>query len=133
MSDNKLKASKDAARRILIVDDNRPWAETLKLRLEEVADYEICIESDSRRAVTVGREFRPHCVLLDIQMPCLDGGDVAARYGRDPDLRHIPIAFLTGMLTEKEANARRKDQHGQVFFPKMVNIPDLVKFIETVK
>ena len=120
----------NSQKRILLVDDDVTLAETVKLRLECEHGYEVYVESDSRRAVAAGRAFQPHCIVLDVVMPGLDGGDVATRFRRDPALREVPIAFLTGMLTEKEARARRGKCHEETFFAKPVNFEDLIQFIE---
>jgi DNA-binding response OmpR family regulator len=120
-------------KRILLVDDDAVLAESLKLRLECQPGYVVRVECDSRRAVGVGREFRPHCIVLDVVMPGADGGDVAGRLRRDPELCQVPIAFLTGMLTEKEARALRAKRQDEIYFAKPVNFGELIVFIEASK
>ncbi len=51
------------------------------------------------------REFRPDLILLDKEIDGMDGGYVAARLQREPSLRGVPIAFVTGGLTRDEAAA----------------------------
>jgi CheY-like chemotaxis protein len=138
---NKLKFSRrlpianmmNCEKRILLVDDDVGVTTMLKERLECQPGYIVRSESDSRRAIATGRKFRPHCVLLDVVMPRADGGDVAAQFRRDPELQHVPIAFLTGMLNDDEASALRAKRQDEIYFAKPVNFGQLILFIEGAK
>ncbi len=77
-------------RKVLIVDDE---AELPKLIKVAVSRYDICNETDSRRALATARSFQPDLILLDVMMPHLDGGDVAAQIRSDPLLESVPIVF----------------------------------------
>ncbi len=85
--------------KILIVDDE---AELPKLIKVAVSRYDICNETDSRRAHATARGFRPDLILLDVMMPHLDGGDVAAQIRSDPLLNSVPIVFFTALVTAGE-------------------------------
>jgi DNA-binding NarL/FixJ family response regulator len=66
-------------RRVLIVDDHAGFRATARLLLE-TEGYEVVGEAgDGRSALAACRDLRPDLVLLDIQLPDLDGFDVAAR------------------------------------------------------
>jgi len=67
----------------------------LRIILERKRPYEVRVENDSKRALDVTRAFRPDVVLLDIIMPDLDGGDVAALIRNEPSLSKMPIIFLS--------------------------------------
>jgi two-component system OmpR family response regulator len=88
-------------KRILLVDDESGFTRLLRLVLPK---YEICEENDSRRAVATAQTFHPDLILLDVIMPDLDGGTVAAQIREDKSLRNVPIVFLTAVVSEKEAN-----------------------------
>jgi two-component system OmpR family response regulator len=90
--------------RILIVDDEKSFTQLTRLAL---SDYEICEENNSTRALETAREFRPDLILLDVVMPDLDGGDIAAQLHADPILKRVPIVFLTALVTEKETEKRQ--------------------------
>jgi DNA-binding NarL/FixJ family response regulator len=76
----------DVSRTVLIVDDHADFRRTLRALLE--ADgFEVVGEApDGRSAITETERLRPRLVLLDIQLPDLDGFEVAARLkeGTDP-------------------------------------------------
>jgi len=77
---------RDVSRTVLIVDDHAEFRRTLRALLE--ADgFEVVGEApDGRSAITETERLRPRVVLLDIQLPDLDGFEVAARLkeGTDP-------------------------------------------------
>jgi CheY-like chemotaxis protein len=90
-------------RRILVVDDDLVCARVLKNGLERAGGYEVRAQSRATQAVSAAREFEPDFILLDVCMIDGDGGDVAFTLRNDPRLRHIPIVFLTSIVSEHEA------------------------------
>jgi DNA-binding response OmpR family regulator len=62
--------------RILIADDNRDAADTLAMVLR-FWGHEVRAVYDGTSALVAARSFKPHAVLLDMQMPKVNGGDVA--------------------------------------------------------
>ena len=89
-------------RRILIVDDEPALTEMVKLMLETGGPYSVREENEATRAVQAAREFRPDLILLDIMMPRIDGGDVAAMLREDPELRAVPVMFLTALVSKDD-------------------------------
>ena len=87
---------------ILVVEDDLDTAESTALLLKLVG-YDVNVARDGQQAIELARHGRPHCVLLDIGLPGLDGYKVASRlrqecadplviiaisgYGQDKDLR----------------------------------------------
>lgn len=94
-----------------------------------LSEYDLCEENDSSRAVETARRYRPDLILLDVNMPDVDGGDIAAQIRADSEMKNIPIVFLTGMVTEEEA-ATRPLMGGFPFISKPVNREKLVQHIE---
>lgn len=68
--------------RILVADDNRDAAETLA-GLLRLWGHEARVAYDGPSAVEAALHFKPHVVLLDIQMPEMHGGDVAVNLRRE--------------------------------------------------
>jgi CheY-like chemotaxis protein len=110
----------------LIVDDEKSFTQLTKLTL---ADYEICEENNSARALETARQFRPDLILLDVVMPDFDGGDIAAQLRADPIFRRVPIIFLTAIVTEKETE-KRQLFGGYPFIAKPVTPERLAENIE---
>ncbi|MBA2623153.1 MAG: response regulator [Chthoniobacterales bacterium] len=112
--------------KILIVDDQKDFTRVTKLAL---TDYEFCEENNSSRALATARAFRPDLILLDVMMPNLDGGDIAAQLRADSTLQNIPIVFLTGIVTRQEAETGPL-LGGFPFISKPVDREKLVQQIE---
>src|SRR6266480_7889763 len=83
--------------RILIIDNNRDFTDSAKLGLERTGRYSVWEENEPARAHQTAQRVKPDLILLDIAMPEIDGGEVAARIESDPALHRIPIVFLTAL------------------------------------
>ncbi len=86
--------------RILIVDNNRDFTHSVKLALERTGRYFVCEENDAAKAHQTARDLRPDLILLDIAMPEVDGGEVAARIQSDLRIQGHP--FLAKPITLPE-------------------------------
>ena len=85
-------------KKILVVDDEKSLTTLLKLNLEDTGNYEVRVENWPEDALRAAREFKPHLILLDIIMPRVPGGNVAAQIDDDPELKGTPIVFLTAAV-----------------------------------
>ena len=119
-----------APKRILIIDDEQPFSEMLKLNLEQVGKYVAHEENDARRSLATARQFGPDLVLLDVMMPDMDGGDVAAMLATDAEFRDVPIIFYGGPGVAGGSSQRRHDQPCHRMLPKSTPIESLIKIIE---
>ncbi|HEY4016903.1 MAG TPA: hybrid sensor histidine kinase/response regulator [Polyangiaceae bacterium] len=90
----------DARTRILVVDDRREQLVTLKAMLGDVVDEIVCASSgrDALRVLLEPREFA--LMLLDIQMPGMDGFELAELVRQHRLHRHTPIIFVTASSEE---------------------------------
>lgn len=91
-----------AKKRILLVDDEKSLTTLLKLNLEDTGNYDVRVENWPEDALAAAREFKPDLVLLDIIMPRLPGGNVAAQIDSDPLLKGTPIVFLTAAVRRSQ-------------------------------
>src|SRR3954452_9908914 len=69
--------------KVLIVDDNRDVADSLAALVRVVLDYDVCVTYDGRDAIETAGEYRPDVVILDVNMPVLDGLQTARELKRD--------------------------------------------------
>jgi DNA-binding response OmpR family regulator len=76
--------------RVLIGDDNRDGADTLAT-IMRLWGHEVRVAYDGPSALIVARLFRPQVALLDIEMPKLNGGEVAVILRRQTGLKGIMI------------------------------------------
>jgi two-component system OmpR family response regulator len=117
-------------KRILAVDDKPSVTRNLKLNLESGGDYEVLGENQATNALAAARAFQPDLILLDVMMPDMDGGDVAARLHADPVLRDTPVIFLTGIVSNEETGGHEMVSGGETFLAKPVDTDVLIKCIE---
>lgn len=117
-------------KRILVVDDQVDITRLLKLNLEQTNDYEVRTENDARLALTAAEAFHPDLILLDVVMPGMDGGELASRLEASPELKGVPIVFLTAAVKKDEVSARGGRIGGLPFLAKPVNTAEVVKCLK---
>ena len=117
-------------KKILIVDDDATVTRTLKLYLDETGSYDIRTLNEGSRALEVARAFQPDLVLLDLIMPDTDGATIAGDLKEDPQLKDVPIVFLTALVSAKEVGAQGRDIGGYPFLAKPVDPDKVVEAIE---
>ncbi len=119
-----------AKKKILVVDDEASLTRMLRRNLEATGKYEVREENSGAHAYKTAREFQPNMIILDVMMPDVDGGDVAAKIQDDENLKHIPIVFLTAILKKEEAESTGGNIAGRTFLAKPVKVDDLIACIE---
>ena len=92
--------------RILIVDDDEKLLSLTRVILNKMGSFDTVTEHRSFAAFATARSFCPDLILLDVDMPGKDGGDVAAELATDAVLRKVPIIFLTSPVSGEEAGMR---------------------------
>ena len=117
-------------KRILVVDDEPSVTRNLKLNLEADGRYEVLGENHATNALRAARTFRPDLILLDVMMPDMDGGDVAARLRADPFFRDTPVIFLTALVSNEETDGHEMSSGAETFLAKPVDIGELRKTME---
>jgi two-component system, OmpR family, response regulator len=117
---------KTEKKRILAVDDRASNTRLVKLYLEQTNDYVVREENDAKAAVSAAEEFQPDLILLDVMMPGLDGGDLAACFQANPKLKAVPIVFLTAAVTKKEVESSGGQVGGYPFLAKPVVLTEMV-------
>ena len=79
---------------ILVVDDEPSIVELVRFTLED-ADVRVVEASDGAEALVLARRVKPDLVLLDVQMPRLNGLEVCRQLRREPSFARTPIIMLT--------------------------------------
>ncbi len=119
-----------AKKKILVVDDEASLTRMLRRNLEATGKYEVREENTGALAYATAQQFQPDMIILDVMMPDMDGGDVAAKIQDDESLKHIPIVFLTAILKKEEAESTGGKIAGRTFLAKPVKVDDLIACIE---
>ncbi len=80
--------------KILLVEDHEEIWDFLSRRLKR-RGYEVVLAHDGQQGIDVARAERPDVVLLDMNLPVMDGWTAARHLKGDPDMAGIPIIALT--------------------------------------
>lgn len=94
------------ARRILVVEDN-PQNSYLVRFLLESSGYDVRVASDAEQAFALLDQQVPDLILMDMQLPRVDGYEATRRIKADPRLKAVPVVALTAHSARgDEARAR---------------------------
>jgi two-component system, cell cycle response regulator DivK len=94
------------SKRILVIEDTGNNRMILNDLLTN-AGFEVIEANDGEKGVAMASERRPDLILMDIQLPKVDGYEATRRIRSNPDLQHIPIIAVTSYaLSGDEAKAR---------------------------
>lgn len=115
-------------KRILVVDNEPAATRMVRLALERYRVFTVSEVNDPRGALTAARLFKPDLVLLDIEMPGMDGSDVARQLRAEDGFQQTPIIFMTSLVTEEEA-AYRIFAGGSRVLAKPITMAKLVRCV----
>jgi two-component system cell cycle response regulator DivK len=94
------------SRRILVVEDQPDNQRILRDLLTSVG-YDVIEAEDGEQALVSAAAARPDLILMDVQLPLVDGYEATRRLKADPQLQKIPIIVVTSYaLSGDEAKAR---------------------------
>ena len=88
-------------KRILVADD-APFLLAVIKDILECGGYEVIAASDGLEALTKARAERPDAIVLDVEMPKMQGYHVCRMLKFDERYKHIPIIILTSKAEEKD-------------------------------
>jgi CheY-like chemotaxis protein len=82
-------------RKLLYIEDNEDNLYMLQLRFDVLGGYEIVSTSDGAAGIAMATAELPDLILMDLNLPEIDGWEAARRLKADPATRDIPIIALT--------------------------------------
>jgi putative two-component system response regulator len=109
--------------KILVVDDEAQNVEVLRCLMTRLG-YEVLTASDGASALQAVVHDRPDLVLLDVNMPGIDGFEVCRRLKGDPATRLLPVVLITS-LTASEDRVRGIEAGADDFLSKPPAIAEL--------
>ena len=118
------------ARCALVVDDVGVTATTVA-QLLELLGYQTEVAYGPRPAIESLLQRIPDVILLDINMPGIDGAEVCRYLRRDPRTAQIPIIAMS-TETQEETVARVREAGANVFLPKPIDIDTLEKALRAL-
>ncbi|WP_296002641.1 PAS domain S-box protein [Rugamonas sp.] len=90
---------KDA--RILLVEDNT-FNQQIALEMLEEVGAAVCLANNGAEALELLRQTDFDCVLMDVQMPLMDGLEATRRIRADPQLAHLRVLAMTATATSED-------------------------------
>lgn len=88
--------------RVLLIDDEEDIRRVGKLSLEAVGHFETIVAASAREGIDRARADRPDFILIDRMMPEMDGIEALAELKSSPDLKDIPVIFMTASAQRSE-------------------------------
>lgn len=83
--------------KILVVEDN-PANMTLAVLLLKTAGHTVITATDAEAGLSLARAERPDLILMDVQLPGMDGLEATRQLKRDDAMRAIPVIALTALV-----------------------------------
>jgi CheY-like chemotaxis protein len=81
--------------KVLYIEDNDDDVYMLKMRLELLGNFEVLTAKDGEKGCEMAAAEKPDIILMDLEMPVVDGWEAARRLKDNPQTRDIPIMALS--------------------------------------
>ena len=114
----------------LIIDDSKAVRNTLATYLKAL-DFDTRTASDGMQGLGMASELLPDLILVDVEMPVMNGFEFCKKLSEEPAIKHIPTIVISGTIDE--AQFRKGFRAGAIdFIEKPVSQPALAAIIESV-
>ena len=114
--------------RITCIDDNTTNLRLLEKSLAE--DYEVQSIASSHDAIAAIKDFRPAVILLDVNMPDINGYDLCRQIRSEPDIAEIPVIFLS-CLKELDDRLSGYNAGGDAYVTKPFELRELKSILHS--
>jgi len=114
---------------ILIVDDT-PEHIDVAVQVLKASNFKIRVATDGNTALKLIYHQKPDLILLDIYMPEMDGFELCRLIKNTPDLKNIPVIFLTS-FSDEESIRKGFESGGQDYVVKPFNASELLSRVKT--
>ena len=116
-------------KQILVVEDNELNMKLMR-GIFHIGDYQIIEANDAESGICLARKHRPFLILMDIQLPGMDGLAATRIIKADPVLKNTPVVALTGFAMQgDEQKAALAGCSGYITKP--VKVQDVLEKIES--
>ena len=94
--------------KVCYVEDDEDIQRIVRMSLERIGKMQVEIVADPTAAIDAILAFQPDLVLLDWMMPVLDGPALFRQMRARPELRGMPVVFITAKASQRELDELRK-------------------------
>lgn len=118
---------------VLLVEDNPGDARLVREALKDSSDpLELIVASDGQEALDMLETLRPDIILLDLNLPKVDGRDVLKSIKSTPHLRRIPVVILSTSEAELDIN-NAYDAHANSYITKPLDFTRFTSIIHDIQ
>ncbi len=119
--------------RVLAIDDNLDNLISLEALVRTfLPACEMVVTQAAHEGVSLATSFQPDVILLDVQMPEMDGFEVCRMLKANPAAHHIPVIFLTAHVTDSASKIRGLEMGADAFLMKPIEPGELVAQIRAM-
>jgi len=93
--------------RICYVEDDEDIQKIVRMTLERIGKMTVEVVGDPLQAIETIKRFKPELVLLDWMMPSMDGPTLYRKMKEVPEVRDLPVVFITAKASPKELDELR--------------------------
>ncbi len=122
-----VESKTQTGRRVLVVDDNAPSAETIGWMLE-LSGHQLKLATDAAAALAIVETFQPEVVLLDIGLPGMNGYDLCRKLRKDPRFKDTLMIAQTGWGQDRDRQLA-KDAGFNHHLVKPLNLEELSQLL----
>ena len=116
--------------RILYVEDNEDNIFIIQRRLGKIG-HEVLVAKDGLEGIRIARAEQPALIMMDLDLPRLDGWEATRRLKSTPETANIPVIAVSAYAMPQDRR-RALDAGCDNFFSKPVDMPALCSAIDTV-
>jgi len=118
--------------KVFSVDDETRYLDHVKSGLEETGEFEVTTCQSPAVALIQIQNAPPDFLILDINMPHIDGGDFLCRMQNNPSLRDIPTLMVSSLISPSEMSENGVVENGgQAMMAKPADIEKLKAYIKS--
>jgi two-component system, OmpR family, response regulator len=93
--------------RVCYVEDDEDIQKIVRVSLERIGKMSVEVISDPMVAIDAIMSFKPELVMLDWMMPGMDGPTLYRRMKEIPEVRDLPVVFITAKASQRELDELR--------------------------
>lgn len=86
--------------KIAIIEDDPVISQMYRMKFE-AEGFDVQLASDGQKGVSLVKHFSPDIILLDVQMPKMNGAEALAEMRKDPNNKKTPVIILTNLGAEE--------------------------------
>ena len=121
--------------KILLIDDDRDLSNLTKMALAKKG-HRVFVSHEANTAMEEAIKQNPELILMDIMLPGMNGAEIVKKMKMDPNLKDVPVVFLTALVSNNEFNLEESgiivDGLNYKTLGKPYEIDELLELVENI-